>query len=81
MTFATVARCQFRGSSGPSRPCRLTACLAHTPGGDSMNFGLHIDLVGRYREAGAARVNVALCPPVDHDALDAWTREVIPAFR
>ena len=39
-----------------------------------------IDLVGRYREAGAARVNIALRPPLDWDALQAWTAEVIPAF-
>jgi F420-dependent oxidoreductase-like protein len=39
-----------------------------------------IDLVGRYRDAGAARVNIAIRPPVDWDALAAWTSEVIPAF-
>jgi alkanesulfonate monooxygenase SsuD/methylene tetrahydromethanopterin reductase-like flavin-dependent oxidoreductase (luciferase family) len=39
-----------------------------------------IELVGRYREAGAARVNIAIRPPVDWDALQAWTGEVIPAF-
>ena len=39
-----------------------------------------IDLVGRYAEAGAARVNIAIRPPVDWDALYAWSSEVIPAF-
>ena len=39
-----------------------------------------IDLVGRYCDAGAARVNIALRPPVDWDALRAWSDEVIPAF-
>ncbi len=39
-----------------------------------------VDLVGRYRDAGAARVNIAIRPPVDWDALAAWTSEVIPAF-
>ncbi len=39
-----------------------------------------IDLVGRYAEAGAARVNIAIRPPVDWDALRAWADEVIPAF-
>ncbi|MGE5597331.1 MAG: TIGR03560 family F420-dependent LLM class oxidoreductase [Hyphomicrobiales bacterium] len=39
-----------------------------------------IDLVGRYRDAGAARVNIAIRPPVDWDALHAWTEQVIPAF-
>ncbi len=40
-----------------------------------------IDLVGRYREAGAARVNIALRPPNDWDAMRAWAEQVIPAFR
>jgi alkanesulfonate monooxygenase SsuD/methylene tetrahydromethanopterin reductase-like flavin-dependent oxidoreductase (luciferase family) len=39
-----------------------------------------IDLVGRFADAGAARVNIALRPPLDWDALHAWTEEVIPAF-
>ncbi len=39
-----------------------------------------IDLVGRYRDAGAARVNVALRPPFDRDGLQAWAADVIPAF-
>ena len=43
--------------------------------------GQAIDLVGRYREGGAGRVNIALRPPIDWDALQAWTTEVIPAFR
>jgi len=39
-----------------------------------------IDLVGRYRDAGAARVNIALRPPIDWEALQAWASQVIPAF-
>ncbi len=39
-----------------------------------------IELVKRYDEAGAARVNIALRPPLDWDALQAWSSEVIPAF-
>jgi F420-dependent oxidoreductase-like protein len=39
-----------------------------------------IDLVGRYRDAGAARVNIALRPPVPWESLEAWANEVIPAF-
>jgi F420-dependent oxidoreductase-like protein len=38
-----------------------------------------IDLVGRYKDAGAARVNVALRPPFDWDGLQAWASDVIPA--
>ena len=47
-------------------------------------FGLPrdaIDLVGRYREADAARVNIAIRPPVDWEALQAWAAEVIPACK
>ena len=40
-----------------------------------------IDLVGRYADAGAARVNIAIRPPVDWDALEAWSKDVIPAFQ
>jgi F420-dependent oxidoreductase-like protein len=40
-----------------------------------------IDLVGRYADAGCARVNIAIRPPVDWDALEAWSKEVIPAFQ
>jgi F420-dependent oxidoreductase-like protein len=39
-----------------------------------------IDLVGRYADAGCARVNIAIRPPVDWDALNAWSSQVIPAF-
>lgn len=37
--------------------------------------------VREYEAAGAARVNIAIRPPVDWDALHAWAAEVIPAFR
>lgn len=40
-----------------------------------------IDLVGRYADAGCARVNIAIRPPVDWAALEAWSKEVIPAFK
>lgn len=36
-----------------------------------------IEHVKRFEEAGAARVNIALRPPVDWDALHAWEKEVI----
>jgi F420-dependent oxidoreductase-like protein len=39
-----------------------------------------IDLIGRYADAGAARANIAIRPPVDWDALEAWSKIVIPAF-
>jgi alkanesulfonate monooxygenase SsuD/methylene tetrahydromethanopterin reductase-like flavin-dependent oxidoreductase (luciferase family) len=39
-----------------------------------------IEQVGRLRDAGAARVNIALRPPIDWDGLHAWADKVIPAF-
>ncbi|MGE0685926.1 MAG: LLM class flavin-dependent oxidoreductase [Dehalococcoidia bacterium] len=40
-----------------------------------------IDQLGPYVDAGAQRINVAVRPPLDWDALHAYTEEVIPAFR
>ncbi len=39
-----------------------------------------VDLVGRYGDAGAARVNIAIRPPADWEALHAWSEKVIAAF-
>ena len=39
-----------------------------------------IDLVARFKDAGAARVNIAQRPPLDWDGLHAWAEKVIPAF-
>jgi alkanesulfonate monooxygenase SsuD/methylene tetrahydromethanopterin reductase-like flavin-dependent oxidoreductase (luciferase family) len=36
--------------------------------------------VAAYAAAGAARVNIAIRPPVDWEALEAWAKEVIPAL-
>ena len=38
------------------------------------------ETVAKYRDAWAARVNIAIRPPVDWDALHAWAEQVIPAF-
>lgn len=40
-----------------------------------------IDKLGRYVDAGAQRISVAIRPPVDWDALQAYVEEVMPAFR
>lgn len=40
-----------------------------------------IDRIGEYIEAGADLVSIALRPPVDYEALQAYTEDVIPAFR
>ena len=39
-----------------------------------------IDALAPYAEAGVGRINIALRPPLDWDALQAWSEEVIPAF-
>jgi F420-dependent oxidoreductase-like protein len=40
-----------------------------------------IETLKHYEEAGAARVSIAIRPPVEWDALHAFVEEVIPAFR
>lgn len=39
-----------------------------------------IDALAPYAEAGVDRINIALRPPLDWDALHAWSEEVMPAF-
>ena len=39
-----------------------------------------IEQLAPYAEAGVDRINIALRPPIDRDALQAWATEVIPAF-
>jgi alkanesulfonate monooxygenase SsuD/methylene tetrahydromethanopterin reductase-like flavin-dependent oxidoreductase (luciferase family) len=40
-----------------------------------------IDQIGEYIEAGAQRVNIAVRPPLDWDALHSYTEDVMPAFK
>jgi alkanesulfonate monooxygenase SsuD/methylene tetrahydromethanopterin reductase-like flavin-dependent oxidoreductase (luciferase family) len=40
-----------------------------------------IETIRGYQEAGAARVSIAIRPPVEWDALEAFVDEVMPAFR
>ena len=39
-----------------------------------------VEMLGAYAEAGVDRINIALRPPLDWDALRAWAEEVLPAF-
>ena len=39
-----------------------------------------IDALAPYAAAGVDRINIALRPPLDWDALQAWSEEIIPAF-
>lgn len=65
---------QFKATWGPaSDVMRTRGVVLGTP--DQAK-----ELVARYRDAGAVRVNVALRPPIDWDGLEAWASEVIPAF-
>tara|TARA_A100001037_G_C15100921_1_gene613944 strand:+ start:71 stop:286 length:216 start_codon:yes stop_codon:yes gene_type:complete len=40
-----------------------------------------IEIINEYRNSGAERVSIAVRPPIDWDALYAFTQEVIPAFK
>ncbi len=40
-----------------------------------------IDRIGEYVRGGARRVNIAIRPPVDWDALQSYIEDVMPAFR
>jgi F420-dependent oxidoreductase-like protein len=40
-----------------------------------------IDRIGEYVSGGASRVNIAIRPPVDWDALQSYIEDVMPAFR
>jgi alkanesulfonate monooxygenase SsuD/methylene tetrahydromethanopterin reductase-like flavin-dependent oxidoreductase (luciferase family) len=67
------AEAQFKDTWGPA---------AEAMRGAGVVLGLPeqaIELVQRYRDAGAARVNIAIRPPADWDALHAWSEQVIPA--
>jgi alkanesulfonate monooxygenase SsuD/methylene tetrahydromethanopterin reductase-like flavin-dependent oxidoreductase (luciferase family) len=37
--------------------------------------------VGEYVDAGTGQLNLGIPPPIDSDALAAFTEEVMPAFR
>jgi alkanesulfonate monooxygenase SsuD/methylene tetrahydromethanopterin reductase-like flavin-dependent oxidoreductase (luciferase family) len=39
-----------------------------------------IDQVGAFQDAGVTRLNIAIRPPVDWDALQAYVEEVMPKF-
>ena len=40
-----------------------------------------IKIINEYRDSGAERVSIAVRPPIDWEALEAFTQEVIPAFK
>lgn len=58
--------------------------LAGAPGGEVGHLvgtpAEAIERVGQYAEAGASRINIAIRPPVDWEALEAYVKEVMPAF-
>jgi F420-dependent oxidoreductase-like protein len=64
----------FRATWGPAADVmRSRGVIVGTP-------AEAIARVAAYEAAGAARVNIAIRPPVDWSALEAWAAEVIPAF-
>ena len=40
-----------------------------------------IDAIKAYEEAGASRVSIAIRPPIEWDALQAFVEEVMPAVQ
>ncbi|HEY7268940.1 MAG TPA: hypothetical protein VH951_03860, partial [Dehalococcoidia bacterium] len=40
-----------------------------------------IDKMGQYIQGGAQRINIAIRPPVDWEALQEYIEDVMPAFR
>ena len=37
--------------------------------------------MAEYRDLGCDLLNIAIRPPLDWEALEAWAEEVIPAFQ
>jgi alkanesulfonate monooxygenase SsuD/methylene tetrahydromethanopterin reductase-like flavin-dependent oxidoreductase (luciferase family) len=52
-----------------------------TAGGLSGEPQQVIDRIGEYIDGGAQRVNIAIRPPVDWEALQEYVEDVMPAFR
>lgn len=90
-TIERTANLSFHMASGPAEAAAAEAHFQETWGraSDAMRSAgvvigtpeQAIDLVGRYKDAGAARVNIAIRPPVPDGWLHAWAEQVIPAFR
>jgi alkanesulfonate monooxygenase SsuD/methylene tetrahydromethanopterin reductase-like flavin-dependent oxidoreductase (luciferase family) len=40
-----------------------------------------IDMIGEYADAGALRINVAIRPPLDWDAIQSYAEDVLPVFK
>jgi F420-dependent oxidoreductase-like protein len=66
-------------SKGPRDVSRLREGAA--AGGLSGEPQQVIDKIGQYVDAGASRVNIAIRPPVDWEALQEYVEDVMPAFR
>ncbi|HXH21915.1 MAG TPA: TIGR03560 family F420-dependent LLM class oxidoreductase [Dehalococcoidia bacterium] len=66
-------------SRGPSDTSRLRPGAA--AGGLSGEPQQVIDKIGEYIDGGAQRVNIAIRPPVDWEALQEYVEDVMPAFR
>jgi F420-dependent oxidoreductase-like protein len=90
-TIERTINLSFHMAAGPSHVEAANAGLhaAWGPGASRFENGgaviglpsQAIDLVGQLQDARAARVTIALRPPLDWDALHAWANEVMPAFR
>ena len=66
-------------SKGPADTNRLRPAAA--AGGLAGEPQQVIDRMGEYIDGGAQRINIAIRPPVDWDALQEYVEDVMPAFR
>ena len=72
---AAIERQKIMNMWGPEMAPRITAgALTGTP--DEA-----VEQLAAFREAGADLINIALRLPVDHDALDAYLTNVVPAAK
>lgn len=71
---AEQARRRLREAWGAQAEARIAGALVGTP-------SEVVDRVGAYEQAGVRRLNIAIRPPVDWDALQAYVEEVMPKFR
>jgi F420-dependent oxidoreductase-like protein len=71
---AAVATERARQQWGPQAETRMGGVLLGGP-------QQAIEKIAHYAEAGASRLNIAIRPPVDWEALEAYVQEVAPRFQ
>lgn len=70
---ADAAKARLREMWGPQAEARMGGMLVGGPSAVA-------EQVAAFRDAGVSRLNIAFRPPVDWDAYEAFTTEVMPKF-